>query len=167
MTSLSNQEFRIEIANEQDHPVDGDPLIAAARLVLETEGIESAELSIAIVDDPAIRKLNNTYLGHDYETDVISFLLDDDPETGFLSGQLIVSADTAARLAGELGIAMNDELLLYVVHGTLHLVGFDDKQPELATNMRTAERRYLQQLGVEYHWSQEDDPTAARGGEAT
>ncbi len=152
MIQLPNENFRIEIADEQSHRFDQQRLISAVELVLTDYGIQVAEISIAIVDDPAIRELNRTYLNHDYETDVISFLLDYAPDREFLAGQLIVSTDTAARLALELGIPMDHELLLYVVHGTLHLVGLDDTAPELAREMRIAEQEYLAQLGVDYHW---------------
>jgi probable rRNA maturation factor len=160
MTNLSNDKLRIEIANEQSRPFDGDKLIATVAIILGEFGIQEAEISIAIVDDPTIRDLNCTYLGHDYETDVISFPLDQDEDRNFLSGQLIVSADTAASVALESKRTMEDELLLYVVHGTLHLVGLDDKQPESAAKMRAAEQKYLAQMGVSYHWPLEPPLTS-------
>lgn len=159
MIQLPNENFRIEIADEQSHPFDHQRLVSAVELILTDYGIQIAEISIAIVDDPAIRELNRTYLNHDYETDVISFLLDYAPDREFLAGQLIVSTDTAARVALELGIPLDHELLLYVVHGTLHLVGLDDTAPELAQEMRTAEQEYLTQLGVDYHWPDAGEST--------
>lgn len=150
---MTSQVHNIEIADEQSHPVNPGPLIAAVEKILTDHGIERSEVSIAIVDDPAIRLLNKQYLDHDYETDVISFVLDCDEERASLSGQLIVSSDTAGRLAGEFGGSLQDELLLYVVHGTLHLVGYDDKQPVDAGQMREAEKLYLQSFGVLHRWS--------------
>ena len=162
MTNLSNEKLRIEIANEQNRPFDGDKLISTVALILGDHGIQEAEISIAIVDDPTIRNLNSTYLGHDYETDVISFPLDHDADRNYLSGQLVVSADTAASVATQSNRMMEDELLLYVVHGTLHLVGLDDKQPESAAKMRAAEQKYLEQVGISYHWPQEEPRTEDR-----
>jgi probable rRNA maturation factor len=159
MTNLSDDKLRIEIANEQSRPFDGDKLISTVALILGEFGIQEAEISIAIVDDPTIRNLNCTYLGHDDETDVISFPLDQDEDRNFLSGQLIVSADTAASVAQESNRAVDDELLLYVVHGTLHLVGLDDKQPESAAKMRAAEQKFLAQMSVSYHWPNEPPVT--------
>lgn len=150
---MSSQDHKIEIADEQSQPLDPDPLIAAVKQILTDHEIVSSEVSIAVVDDPAIRSLNKQYLDHDFETDVISFVLDHDEEVGSLSGQLIVSSDTANRMAGEFGGSMQDELLLYVVHGTLHLVGYDDKDPADAREMRVAEKRYLRSFGVEHRWS--------------
>lgn len=150
---MSNQVHKIEVADEQSQEVDCDPLISVVQKILDDHAIAKSEISIAIVDDPAIRKLNKQYLNHDYETDVISFVLDVDESIGYLTGQLVVSTETAARMANEVGGTMQEELLLYVVHGTLHLVGFDDKDPLDAEEMRSAEKRYLHAMGIEHRWS--------------
>jgi len=55
-------------------------------------------------------------------------------------------------MAGQIGGTMEDELLLYVIHGMLHLVGFDDKDPDSAAEMREQERHYLALHGVEHRW---------------
>ena len=103
--------LEIEVANRQNrHPIDADRLVTVARLVLEEEGISRATLSIAVVSDRAIRQLNRRYLQHDYATDVISFLLDSG--TGWLSGEIVVSADTAATQAPQYGLSPEDEKAL-------------------------------------------------------
>lgn len=156
LSSLSNPNYKIEIADEQSQAIDEKSLISVVDRILTDHEIAQAELSIAIVDDPAIRQFNKQYLNHDYETDVISFVLDYDPTIQFLVGQLIVSTDTAARLAAEVGGTMQDELLLYVIHGTLHLVGFDDKSATDAEAMRAEEKKYLATKGVEHRgWNGE------------
>ncbi|MFK7769277.1 MAG: rRNA maturation RNase YbeY [Mariniblastus sp.] len=147
-----NQPHKIEIANEQSQPIDSDPLISAVKLILNDHSIEKSEISIGIVDDPAMRAYNKQYLNHDYETDVLSFVLDWDETIGALSGQLIVSTDTAETMASQYGSTMQEELLLYVIHGTLHLVGYDDKDPADETEMRDAEKQYLANFGVEHRW---------------
>lgn len=154
MIQLSNENFRIEIADQQTRPLAVEPLVRAVTLILDDYGYQSAEISIALVDDPSMRQLNREYLQHDYETDVLSFLLDTADD--YLAGQLIVSTDTAYRIAAELQIDPADELLLYVVHGTLHLVGLDDTCEESAIEMRAAEKFYLNRLGVRYHWEESD-----------
>ena len=106
------------------------------------EGIRSGEISLAVVDDPEIHAINHRYLQHDYATDVLSFVLD--RAGNRLDGEVIVSADTAAVAAAKYGWRMDDELLLYVIHGTLHLVGYDDLAPDVQTKMRERERHYLQ-----------------------
>ena len=135
----------IELANRQTrHAVDADRLLAAARLVLQEEGISRATLSIAVVSDRAIRPLNRRYLQHDYATDVLSFLLDSGP--GWLEGEIVVSADTAATQAPQYDSSTQDELLLYVIHGALHLVGYDDATPTARKRMLARQRRYLRRM---------------------
>jgi len=144
--------YQIEISDQQTKSFDETRLLAAVEMILDEYQIIESEISIALVDDPTMRMHNNRWLKHDYETDVLSFLLEYDDNRGFLSGQLIVSTDTAESVANELGMTLEQELLLYVIHGTLHLVGFDDKTDSAAVEMRAAEREYLQRLGVDYHW---------------
>jgi probable rRNA maturation factor len=140
--------LRVDIAVEYEpFPVDVARLRKAAQLIAADHGIERGSISLAIVDDPSIHDINRKFLDHDEPTDVISFALEEEP--GFLEGEIVVSADTATRTAGELGIAPADELLLYVIHGSLHLVGHDDLTPEPRVVMRAAERKYLAKFGLE------------------
>jgi probable rRNA maturation factor len=140
--------IRIEIAHQQSgYEAEELRIRQAIEWVLAEAGIADASISVAILDDPSIRELNARYLNHDYATDVLSFLLDDEP--GAIEGEVIVSADTAATMARRFGWSAADELLLYVVHGTLHLVGHDDQDPESLAVMRAAEKKCLAQLGIE------------------
>ena len=148
--ALNQTPHTIEIADQQNAEFDADPLIAVIRMIADDHEVSRAEISVAIVDDPTIRNLNQQYLQHDYETDVISFVLDWDEDTGSLLGQLIVSTDTAATLANDVGSTMQEELLLYVIHGMLHLVGYDDKQPAAAIEMRAAEKEYLSRFDIQH-----------------
>jgi probable rRNA maturation factor len=139
--------LRIDISNCQDTPtLNEQRLKQAAEAILRDAGIAHGELSIAIVDDATIHPLNRQYLGHDYPTDVLSFLLD--RQGDHLDGEVVVSMDTAARAASEYGWSTDDELLLYVIHGTLHLVGHDDTSPDERTAMRRHEQRYLAPFGL-------------------
>ena len=139
----------IEIANEQQtHAVDCKRLKQAVRNVLADAGIERGEISIAIVDDARMHALNRQYLQHDYPTDVLSFVLEHDEATKSLDGEIIASADYAAREAPRYSWTADDELLLYVIHGCLHLVGHDDHTPEGQAAMRAAESKYLAQFGL-------------------
>ena len=114
---------------------------------MQDSAFSSAAISLAVVDDETIHELNRRHLDHDWPTDVLSFVLEDDGD--HLEGEVIISADTAAAAADELGCSAADEQLLYVIHGMLHLVGYDDKSDADAQEMRAAEARYLQQFGVE------------------
>lgn len=128
-------------------PVAIEPLEAAARAVAKAYGFERGEISIAVVDDPSIHQLNQEYLGHDYPTDCISFLFEADDDR--LEGEVVISADTAWRQAERGGWPPQHELLLYLIHGMLHLCGLDDTTSELAAEMRVAEHAMLRSLDIE------------------
>lgn len=138
--------LKIEIADQQLLAVETGRLVEIASAILTDHGISLGELSIALVDDPTIREFNKKYLDHDWETDVISFVLEENEDS--LSGQLIVSTDTATRVAAEIGSTMDNEMALYVAHGTLHLVGFDDRDEASASEMRAAEKEYLERFSI-------------------
>ena len=103
-------------------------------------------LSVAVLDDRRIRALNRERLGHDYPADVLSFGLEDD--AAGLVGALALGVGVARREAAARGHSAYHELLLYAVHGTLHLLGHDDHAPPARARMRRAERRWLRTLGV-------------------
>lgn len=148
----------IQVADQQTTlSVDVALLKRAARLILKDHGPEVAHVSIAVVDDPTIHELNRRYLEHDYPTDVLSFVLERSAKR--LEGEVVVSADTAADRAAEYGWEPHDELLLYVIHGILHLVGFRDKDPPQRKQMRGAERHYVELCGV--RWPDADAPHKA------
>lgn len=137
----------IAVADEQDRlDVDANRLRRAVRAIVRDAGHANAEISIALVDDPTIHQLNRRHLRHDYPTDVLSFLLSDVGAP--LEGEIVASADTACRMAPSIGWSAADELLLYVIHGALHLVGCEDQDAESAEAMRAAERRYLSRMRV-------------------
>lgn len=139
--------FEIDVTNQQSEvPVDEERLRQAVRIVLEGESIDQAQVSLAVVDDPVIRKLNRKYLDEDQATDVLSFVLDH--SGGRLEGEVIVSAQTAGSSAGRYGWTPQEELLLYVVHGALHLVDYRDATPVERAEMQNREKAYLAQLGL-------------------
>ena len=151
------QTFEIFVANQQTgHAVDEERLRDAAHTVLRDSRFTAATISIAVVDDAAIHRLNRRYLNHDWPTDVLSFNLN--AQENHLEGEVIISADTAAAAAAEAGWPAAAEQLLYVIHGALHLVGHGDKTPADAQKMRAAEAKYLRQLGFEL--SRPDDDCA-------
>lgn len=140
--------YQIALSNQQSrHPIDEAQLTDAASAILQDSAYSSAAISLAVVDDKTIHELNRRHLEHDWPTDVLSFVLEDDGD--YLEGEVIVSADTAAAAADEHGHSAAEEQLLYLIHGMLHLVGYDDKTDENALQMRAAEAHYLQQLGAQ------------------
>lgn len=146
-------EIEIHISDRQSLlPAPDGRLREAIQRVLESEQIHSAEISLVLVDDAAIQQINRDYLGHDYPTDVISFTLGSDDAEAVadraasdrpLEGELVVSVETAIREASSHGWSPADELLLYVVHGMLHLCGYDDLTDEARPIMRVRERQVL------------------------
>lgn len=115
--------------------------------VLRGEGIASAEISLAVVDNQAIHELNRQFLDHDYPTDVITFPLSETSDP--LEGEIVLSSEYAEAEARLHGWSAERELLLYAVHGALHLCGYDDQDEASQAKMRQMERHYLERLGVE------------------
>ena len=145
--------YTIEInAEDQPHKLDSARLKKAVRLVLQDSGIRLAEISIAVVTDTRMHELNRQYLQHDYPTDVLSFVLDHDEESKSLDGEIIVGSEYAAREAARYGWTTDDELLLYVIHGCLHLIGHDDTTSEAKQAMRDAEARFLAEFGLQHRF---------------
>lgn len=106
--------------------VDGGWLLqleAVAEWVLAEEGVGRAEVSVTLLSDEAIAELNQRYLSHGGPTDVISFPLDDLP--GCVVGDIYIGAEQARREAGEAGVPEREELMRLVVHGLLHVLGWD------------------------------------------
>ncbi|MBI4615987.1 MAG: rRNA maturation RNase YbeY [Planctomycetes bacterium] len=125
-------------------------LARAVAVVLADHGVLGT-VSIAVVDDRAIRRLNRRFLGHDYPTDCLSFDLaggPDGPARGgpgpaAPAGEIVVSGETARREAGRRGIPFPREILLYAIHGALHLAGLDDRTARGRREMEARQEEYL------------------------
>jgi len=138
----------IDISAEADaDDVDPEQLRCAAATALALSGQPLEHLSIAIVDDAQMVRLHNDYLSINAPTDVLAFDLRDRPDAP-VDGQVIVSVDTARRESASRDLALADELLLYVIHGCLHLCGYDDKTPEGASRMYAQEEAVLKKIGI-------------------
>jgi probable rRNA maturation factor len=139
-------EITIQIADEQTClPLDRRLLRRAVRRVLRDAGVRKARISVAVVDDETIARLNWRYLRHRGPADVLSFPLG---QRDGLEGEVIVGAQAALRAAPRYGWPPHDELLLYVIHGTLHLVGHDDGSPAPRAEMQKRETAVLEKLGI-------------------
>jgi probable rRNA maturation factor len=119
-----------------------------ARRALERQGIEVAEICVLMVDDRGIAELHERWLGIPGPTDVITFDLSDATRPGVLHGDIAVSAETARSVARELGWQPRHELAYYVVHGILHLAGYDDHDPADRRAMRARERVLMHAAGL-------------------
>ncbi len=125
-----------------------DMLVRAARRTLRQERRTRGSLAIAVVSDAEMRRQHERWLGRDTSTDVLTFDLRDHPGPNLVDGQIVVSSGTARRRARRRGIDWRRELALYVVHGCLHLCGYDDRESEAFERMHAREDEILSGLGL-------------------
>jgi probable rRNA maturation factor len=140
--------MKVSIATPQELvAVDRGRMREIVRGVLNGEAVADAEISLAFVDNPTIHQLNKRYLQHDEPTDVLSFPLTD-PGARKLAGELVIGVEVAQVQACNRGHDVQTELALYVIHGLLHLCGYDDRTTADVASMRQRERHYLLQFGL-------------------
>lgn len=141
----------ILISPDYERLVSTPSLEKAVVAVFEQEGVDpTAEITILVDNDQAIQKLNLQFLGIDAPTDVLSFPANEmNPETHEVYlGDIIISfpqAKMQAELAGE---SVDEEIQLLVVHGLLHLLGYDHSEPEDKVEMWSAQKEVLRKLGL-------------------
>jgi probable rRNA maturation factor len=139
--------IRVKIANQQEAvPIDFARLKETARVVLESEKVKDAQISLAFVDNATIHRLNKQFLNHDEPTDVLSFPMSA-PNARTLEGEIVIGTEVAKEQAAERGHDVGAELALYVIHGLLHLCGYDDHEPDDIQRMRESEQYFLRELG--------------------
>jgi probable rRNA maturation factor len=131
---------RILISDRQALPVDESALAAVARETLRREGLELAELSLSFVDEDEMADLHQRFMGEHGPTDVLSFPLDDVDEEGTrILGDVVVAPAVATRNDPD---DVEGELRLLVVHGILHLLGYDHEEDGARTRMWERQERY-------------------------
>jgi rRNA maturation RNase YbeY len=129
--------------------IDQSVLRTIAARALDAEAQPPSELSVVLTDDAAIRELNQRYRGTDAPTDVLSFAQGEgeafaQPDGALPhAGDVIISIETARRQADEHGIALQDEVAHLLVHGILHLLGYDHEIDADAKIMRAREEAIL------------------------
>jgi probable rRNA maturation factor len=156
--------YELSLSDEQTFvPVDRNWLFQIATSVLRDEHVARAEVSFALIDDAVIRGINRRFLDHDDATDVISFPLHEDQfpvhsdgghrdATKCIEGEIVISGETAARVAAELDRPASEEIALYVVHGLLHLCGFDDREDVDRQQMQDRQQWHLKKFGIQPHY---------------
>ncbi len=133
-------------------PVDKSLLIQAAETTLQSYSpVKDAQLSIVVGNDALLKKLNRQYRGEDATTDVLSFQAGEiDPDaSGEYLGDVIISLPRAQAQATAEGHPLADELQLLVVHGVLHLLGYDHLTPNDKKRMQAAQDKILHGLGID------------------
>jgi probable rRNA maturation factor len=131
--------------------VDRGLLRRRARRILAALDCMGAELSIALVDDDAIAELNLRHRGRARATDVLAFSLLEGVHAerrGALLGDVVIGVETAARQARSRGRTLDDEVARLLIHGALHLIGYDHARPAQARVMRAQERRVWRALSA-------------------
>lgn len=139
--------IRVSIANPYEYALDFSALKSAAHAVLEGEGAREAKVTLAFVDDAHIHRLNKQFLDHDEPTDVLTFPYTE-PTAKKLEGEVVIGHGVAQANAADRGHSLTLELTLYVIHGCLHLCGYDDRTKSDSDEMRAKEREYLHVLGL-------------------
>ena len=131
--------------------IDCASFIQAAEQALVALGLCDVELSILLCDDAFIHPLNRDYRGKDKPTDVLSFAMreEGDPNDPVL-GDVIISIERAQEQALERGHSIGVELALLLVHGILHLLGYDHEEDDEAIVMEAKEKEILSMLDVEW-----------------
>jgi len=131
--------------------IDSERLERLASAVMEREGLPPGEVSVLITDDEMVRRLNREYAGEDTPTDVLAFSLTEgeefaSPDDVLRLGEVIISYPTARRQADDAQRPVRDEIEHLLVHGVLHLLGYDHAEPAEEERMRGREHELLAAL---------------------
>jgi probable rRNA maturation factor len=149
-TTRRSTSSRIEIINRQRlRKIDRDRAAALSRAVLDHIGRTDAALTVTFIRDRAMRRLNHDYRGIDGPTDVLSFAYHEGEEAPACDetshiGDVVISVETAGRYARELGLSFDREIELLVIHGALHLAGYDHETDN--GEMNRLERKLRKEL---------------------
>lgn len=122
-------------------------IIEAAQAALRSRRFTKGSLHVAVISDARMRREHARWMNDDEPTDVLTFDLRDDAVKGLVDGELLVCSAVARERARGYGGDWRAELLLYVVHGCMHLCGYDDHEPAEAAEMHRLEDRVLKKLG--------------------
>lgn len=136
----------ITVAVFNAHPrrrVRRAPVRRAVRQVVRRERRSAAAVTVVFIDGRRSARINREFLGHRGSTDVISFPLEEGPPA---EGEVYVNLDRARVQARTYGVPETNEIVRLVVHGTLHLLGYDDTTPPLRRRMKIREDRYVEAL---------------------
>ncbi|MCB0721879.1 MAG: rRNA maturation RNase YbeY [Ignavibacteriae bacterium] len=120
-------------------------VIEAVKTLHKEEGLNCSIVSFLFCTDERIRKFNREFLSHDYETDILTFYDTDD--RGRIESDIIISPDTVKYNSKRFKKSFSEELFRVILHGLLHLCGYDDKSAKNKKIMRQKEDQYLEKIG--------------------
>ena len=124
----------------------------AEELLSKRLELEDAEVGFDFVSDKRMAEINQQYLGHEGSTDVITFPYSE--SDGPLQGDIFICVDEAIRQSRTFKTNWQQEVVRYMVHGILHLLGEDDLKPELRRKMKRKENRLVEELGKDFSFSE-------------
>jgi len=139
---MSSYQINLEATVDQFH-FDAVRVHQIVKKILLTENINDALVNVILVGDKLITELNKKYLNKDSTTDVISFILENDAAKKSLEGEVYANLEQIERQALEYKITCMEEFFRIVIHGVLHLVGYDDRTVADKKNMTEKEDYYL------------------------
>ena len=143
--------IKIEVANMQDElKVNPSHIKRVVKGVLKSEKVDNAEVSVALVDNERMAEINGRYRKRNHPTDVLAFPLEKDFDgKGTLLADIIASCEMANERARELSISPQTEIMFYIVHGLLHILGYDHATAKARRAMDKLQRGFLREFGYQ------------------
>ena len=132
----------VDLHNKSNIDLDQESIRGLLELVLSDNKHQVAEINIIITDDDSLRLMKKEYFNQDVYTDIIAFNIDEDP----FEGELYISHDRVSDNAKKFNQTFEGELKRILIHGTLHLCGFDDQTKEDKLKMTSMEENYLKKF---------------------
>ena len=131
-------------------PISEDEAAFLLKAISNHEACTYEMVEVVYVDEAEIVRVNRKYLSRDYVTDIISFRYDEDITNGAIEGSLYCCAQRIAEQASDFEVPVKDEFLRVLIHGLIHLIGYDDKTSEEKTEMTRLEDLFLVQYAKRY-----------------
>ncbi len=132
----------VDLHNKSNIDLDQESIRGLLELVLSDNKHQTAEINIIITDDDSLRLMKKEYFDQDVYTDIIAFNIDEDP----FEGELYISHDRVSDNAKKFDQTFEGELKRILIHGTLHLCGFDDQTKDDKLKMTSMEENYLKKF---------------------
>ena len=149
---MKDSDIQLEVRNRQRKwPINVDLVSEIGTWV--AEGLfehQSAEISVQFLPSTRMAEVNQDFLQHEGATDVITFDLSEKAMPDFLIGEILVCPEVASRQSIEFGTQWHEEAIRYVIHGLLHLKGFDDLEPEKRKVMKRHENNWMRKVAKQF-----------------
>lgn len=142
-------DYEIEVQNDDEYPINPERLILAIKTTLALqETVAGCQITVVMTDNDGVQALNREFRNVDAPTDILSFPFSNTPDVASYLGDLVIAFPYASAQAEREQHALEDSLMLLVVHGTLHLLGYDHDTPENRQDMWDAQEEALLKLDL-------------------